>query len=136
MTSRPTTAEWAAQLRRTAHDFRELALADPRMVQLMVTRSLATPLGLRPVGAPRPLEALLGLLIEAGFSPADVLHVYCAFLGFLYGHVITEHQEVVADSEESDALLRLGLHRLPPRELPHVRELADELATYDWRRRA
>jgi hypothetical protein len=40
-------------------------------------------------------------------------------------------QEVVADPEESDDLLRLGLHRLPPREFPHIRRLASELADYD-----
>lgn len=131
LSSEPATADWTAELRRIAHDFRELALRYPRMVQLLVTRPLATPLGLRPFGTLRPLETLLGLLIDAGFSPADALHVYRAFFGFLYGHVLTELQEVVADPEESDALLRLGLHRLPVREFPHVRELADELATYD-----
>ena len=131
LVSAPVTDDWTAELRRMAHSFRELALAHPRMVPLLVTRPLATPLGLRPLGTLRPLETLLGLLIDAGFSPADALHVYRAFFGFLYGHVLTELQEVVADPEESDALLRLGLHRLPPREFPHVRELASELATYD-----
>ncbi|MBD8063406.1 TetR/AcrR family transcriptional regulator C-terminal domain-containing protein [Oceanitalea stevensii] len=131
MVCTPTTDDWAAELRCVAHNFRELAIAHPRMVPLLVTRPLATPLGLRPPGTLRPLEMLLGLLTSAGFSPADALHVYRAFFGLLYGHVLTELQEVVADPEESDALLRLGLHRLPPREFPHVRELANELATYD-----
>lgn len=131
LTDRPTTADWTTELRQLAHAFRELALAHPRMVPLLVTRPLATPLGLRPLGTLRPLEVVLGLLIDAGFSPGDALHVYRAFFGFLYGHVLTELQEVVADPKESDAVLRLGLYRLPASEFPHVRELADELATYD-----
>ncbi|MCM3661346.1 TetR/AcrR family transcriptional regulator C-terminal domain-containing protein [Georgenia satyanarayanai] len=131
LVSTPVTGDWVTELRRVAHGFRELALAHPRMVPLLVTRPLATPLGLRPRGTLRPLEMLLGLLINAGFSPADALHVYRTFFGLLYGHVLTELQEVVTDPEESDALLRLGLHRLPPQEFPHVRELANELATYD-----
>lgn len=123
--------DWTAALRQMAYGFRELALAHPRMVPLLVTRPLATPLGLRPLGTLRPLETLLGLLIDAGFAPADALHVYRAFFGFLYGHILTELQEVVADPEETDALLRLGLHRLPAKEFPHVRGVAEELATYD-----
>ncbi len=127
----PGATDWTAELRRVAHRFRALAVAHPRMVPLLVTRPLATPLGLRPLGTLRPLEVLLDLLVDAGFSPADALHVYRAYFGFLYGHVLTELQEVVADPDESDALLRLGLHRLPRSEFPRVRALADELATYD-----
>lgn len=123
--------DWTAALRQMAYDFRELALEHPRMVPLLVTRPLATPLGLRPLGTLRPLETLLGLLIDAGFAPGDALHVYRAFFGFLYGHVLTELQEVVAEPDETDALLRLGLHRLPAKEFPHVRDVAEELATYD-----
>ncbi|HLT82895.1 MAG TPA: TetR/AcrR family transcriptional regulator C-terminal domain-containing protein [Phototrophicaceae bacterium] len=127
----PGTLDWEAQLRRTAHDFRDLALAHPHIVPLLVTRPLSTPLGLRPLSTLRPLEALVALLVDAGFSPRDALHVYRAYFGFLYGHVLTELQELVADPDESDDLLRLGLHRLPAREFPHVRELAPELAEYD-----
>ena len=36
--------DWAAQLRTVAHHFRQLALAHPNVVPLLVTRSLATPL--------------------------------------------------------------------------------------------
>ena len=74
---------------------------------------------------------MLPLLVGAGFSTRDALHVYRAYFGFLYGHVLTELQEIVANPEESDDLLRLGLHRLPPGEFPHVRKLAPELTDYD-----
>lgn len=77
------------------------------------------------------LEMLVGVLIGAGFSSRGALHVYRAYFGFLYGHVLTELQERVANPEESDDLLRLGLHRLPVREFPHLRGLAAELAEYD-----
>lgn len=122
---------WQHQLRAVAHDFRRLARAHPHAVPLLVTRPLSTPLGLRPLGTLRPLEQLLELLIGAGFAPADALHVYRTYMGFLYGHVLTELQEVVAEPEETDDLLRLGLHRLPPREFPRVRSLASQLAAYD-----
>lgn len=122
---------WQEQLRATAHDFRALALAHPHVVPLLVTRPLSTPLGLRPLGTLRPLEDILALLIGAGFAPADALHVYRAYYGFLYGHILNELQEIVVDEEEHEDLLRLGLHRLPARSFPHLRALAPVLADYD-----
>jgi len=123
--------DWQTQLSRTAHDFRRIGLAHPHVVSLMVTRPLSTPLGLRPLGTLRPLERLLKVLTHAGFPPPLALRVYRLYIGFLYGHMLTELQELVADPEETSDLLRLGLHRLPAREFPLLRSLATELATYD-----
>jgi hypothetical protein len=50
------SADWAAQLRTVARDYRQLALAHPHGVPLLVTRPLATPLALRPLGTLRPLD--------------------------------------------------------------------------------
>jgi AcrR family transcriptional regulator len=126
--------DWAHVLRRTGHAFRELALAHPNVVPLLVTRPLATPLALRPLGTLRPLEKLLDLFITAGFGEREALHAYRLYMGFLHGHVLNELQERVLDPDESDDLLRLGLHRLPLREFPRIRALAAELATYDGAR--
>ncbi|WP_330250380.1 TetR/AcrR family transcriptional regulator C-terminal domain-containing protein [Nocardia sp. NBC_00565] len=124
-------ADWDAQLRVVARDFRRLALAHPKAVPLLVTRPLATPLGLRPPAVVRPLEDILALLTRAGFSGAEALHIYRALFGFLYGHVLNELQEIVERPEETDEVLRLGLHRLPIGEFPLLRELAPVLAAYD-----
>jgi AcrR family transcriptional regulator len=127
----PRDPDWQAQLRRIAHDLRELALRHPNVVPLLVTRPLSTPLGLRPLGTLRPLEQILSLLIDAGFAPADALHVYRAYYGYLYGHILNELQEFIVDPEENEALLRLGLHRLPPEDFPRLRTLAPILADYN-----
>lgn len=127
----PDDPDWQAQLRRIAHDLRLLALRHPNVVPLLVTRPLSTPLGLRPLGTLRPLEQILSLLIDAGFSPADALHVYRAYYGYLYGHILNELQEFVVDPDENEALLRLGLHRLPPKEFPRLRALGPVLVDYD-----
>jgi AcrR family transcriptional regulator len=124
---------WAEVLRTTAHAFRDIALAHPHVVPLLVTRPLATPLALRPLGTLRPLEDLLELFIDAGFDERGALHAYRLYMGFLQGHVLTELQERVHNPEETDDLLRLGLHRLPAKEFPRLRALAAELATYDGR---
>ena len=123
--------DWAAQLRAVAHDFRRLALEHPNMVPLLVTRPLATPLGQRPPGMLRPLEDVLALLTTAGFTGGDALRIYRVFFGYLYGHILTELQEVVERPEETNDVLRLGLHRLAITEFPQVRRLAFALATHD-----
>jgi AcrR family transcriptional regulator len=127
-TARP---DWAAALRDLAHDFRDLACAHPNVVPLLVTRPLATPLGMRPQGMLRQLEDVLALLTATGFSGVDAVLVYRALFGFLYGHVLTELQEVVERPEETDDVLRLGLHRLRISEFPHLRALAPTWAAYD-----
>jgi AcrR family transcriptional regulator len=126
-----TDPDWATQLRTVAREFRRLALTHPQVVPLLVTRPLATPLGLRPLGTLRPLEHILELLTNAGFSGSDALHIYRALFGFLHGQVVNELQEIVERPEEIDDLLRLGLHRLPINEFPILRSLAPVLASYD-----
>ncbi|MHA3021860.1 TetR/AcrR family transcriptional regulator [Mycobacterium sp. BMJ-28] len=123
--------DWIAALRKLGHDFRDLARSHPNVVPLLVTRPLATPLGMRPPGILRHLEEVLALLAGAGFAGADALHVYRALFGFLYGHVLTELQEIVERPEETDHVLRLGLHRLPIGQFPNIRDLAPTWASYD-----
>jgi AcrR family transcriptional regulator len=124
-------SDWAAQLRAVAHEFRRLALAHPKVVALLVTRPLATPLGQRPPGMLRPLEDVLALLTSSGFSGPDALHIYRMLFGYLNGHILTELQEVIERPEETDDVLRLGLHRLSVAEFPQVRGMASVLASYD-----
>jgi AcrR family transcriptional regulator len=124
-------SDWVAEMRRVAREFRRVSLAHPRVVPLLVTRPLATPLGQRPPAVVRPLEDMLALLTRAGYTEADALHIYRALFGFLYGHVLNELQEIVERPEETDDLLRLGLYRLPIGEFPLVRGLASVLAGYD-----
>jgi AcrR family transcriptional regulator len=123
--------DWEDALRRTAHAFRRIALAHPHVVPLLVLRSASGPLALRPVGMLRPLEELLELFISAGFDPHGALHATRLFTGFLYGHIQDELQERVDDPDETDDLLRLGLHRLPIKQFPRLRSLAAVLADYD-----
>ena len=126
-----TDPDWVEQLRTVAHAFRELALTHPNVLPLLVTRPLATPLGQRPPGMLRHIEDVLALLTSAGFAGDDALHIYRALFGFLYGHVLNELQEVIERPEESDHVIRLGLHRLAVTEFPLLRALAPALASYD-----
>lgn len=123
--------DWTAQLRAVAHDFRRLALQHPNVVPLLVTRPLSTPLGQQPPGMLRPLENILALLIGAGFTGDDALHIYRMLFGYLHGHILNELQEVIERPEETDHVLQLGLHRLPITEFPLLRAIAPALASYN-----
>ena len=123
--------DWETALRRTAHAFRRIALAHPNVVPLLVNRSITGPLALRPLGTLRPLEELLEVFMRAGFDQHGALHAARLFTGFLYGHIQDELQEQVNDPDETDDLLRLGLHRLPITQFPRLRSLATVLASYD-----
>jgi hypothetical protein len=88
---------------------------------------MSGPLAPRPLGTLGPLEELLEVFITAGFDPHGALHAARLFSGFLYGHVQAELQERIHDPDETEDLLRLGLHR-PPITVPplfRVGELVD-----------
>jgi Tetracyclin repressor-like, C-terminal domain len=76
--------DWAAALRESAHRFRRAALAHPKILPTMVTRSLSGPLALRPPGMLRPLEDLLELFTGAGFDQHGALHAARLYTGYLY----------------------------------------------------
>ena len=110
--------DWAGQLREVARRFRALALAHPHVVPLIVTRPLATPLGLRPPGTLRPLEDILALLTRAGFSGPDALHIYRALFGFLHGHILDELQELPSEPRRDRRPAPAGPAPAPDRRVP------------------
>ncbi|MDP1878322.1 MAG: TetR/AcrR family transcriptional regulator C-terminal domain-containing protein [Actinomycetota bacterium] len=126
-----TDDDWAGQLRKAARSFRQMALDHPKVVPLIVTRPLVTPLALRAPSTLRPFEDCLELLTRAGFTDSAALAAYRIYSAFLNGHILNELQAIVDNADETDALLRLGLHNLPAREFPLLRGLAPVLATYD-----
>lgn len=126
-----TKDAWQEQLRQAAHDFRDLALQHRNIVPLLVTRPLSTPLGLRPLGALRPLERILTILQEAGFDSTGALHAYRTYYGFLLGHLLNELEELVVNPDEDEAGLRMGLQRLPEKDFPRLSDLAALLLAYD-----
>ena len=129
--------DWTGQLRAVAHDFRRLALAHPDVVPLLVTRPLATPLGRGPQGCCGRSEDVLALLTSAGFRRGRCTCTSIGVLfGYLHGHILTELQEVIERPEETDDVLRLGLHRLALTEFPQVRALASALGQLRRRCRA
>jgi hypothetical protein len=59
------------------------------------------------------------------------VHAYRLFFSFLNGHILDELQKLIDNPNETDDLLRLGLHRLPPQQFPQLRALAAAFTDYD-----
>jgi AcrR family transcriptional regulator len=122
------SAGWRTELHRIARAMYEVCVTHPQVVPLLSTRMLAVPLARRPLAVLREHERVLALLQDAGLDHARCAAVFRAFTGWVLGYVSVELRAMVDNPEESDPAFRLGLHRMPPQELPRLREIAATLA--------
>jgi AcrR family transcriptional regulator len=120
--------DWRAELQRIARTTYDVCLAHPQVVPLLATRMLAVPLARRPMATLRHHERVLALLREAGLDTARAAAVFRAFTAWVLGYVSVELQATVDNPDEQDPAFRLGLHRMPPQDLPGLREAAPAVA--------
>ncbi|NUR66432.1 MAG: TetR/AcrR family transcriptional regulator, partial [Streptomyces sp.] len=73
-------------------------------------------------------ERVVALLEEAGLGTDRSAVVFRAFTAWVLGYVSVELQAMVDNPEEPDPAFRLGLHHMPPQELPRLRATAPALA--------
>ncbi|MEU0407427.1 TetR family transcriptional regulator [Streptomyces griseorubiginosus] len=121
-------SSWRAELQRVAKATYDVCLTHPRAVPLLTTRMLAVPLARRPLAVLKDHERVLALLRDAGFDDDVVAVLFRAFNSWLIGYVSEELRPMVDNPEESDPAFRLGLHRMPPQELPRLRRFAPALS--------
>ncbi|MER6347150.1 TetR/AcrR family transcriptional regulator C-terminal domain-containing protein [Streptomyces sp. NPDC001595] len=121
-------ADWRAELRRIALTTHRVALRHPHVVPLLATRLLSTPLARRPAAVLRSDERILALLAEAGLSERQAVGLHRAFTAWLLGSLLVELRAMDDAPEEPDPAFRIGLHRIPARELPHLRATALAMA--------
>lgn len=120
--------DWRSGLHRIARATYDVCLAHPQAVPLLTTRMLAVPLAQRPLAVLKDHERVLVLLYEAGLDEARAAAVFRAYTAWLLGYVSAELRLMVDNPEEPDPAFRLGLHRMPPQELPRLRQTALALA--------
>lgn len=111
-----------------AREMYRVAVAHPNIVSLCATRPLMVPLARRPHAVLRVHERLLALLLATGLEGQEALRVYRAFLAWVLGYIVIDLRAVVDDPDEPDPAFRLGLHRLPARDLPILRAYGPALA--------
>ncbi|MFJ8538351.1 TetR/AcrR family transcriptional regulator [Streptomyces sp. NPDC093591] len=120
--------EWRADLHRIALTTYEVCFAHPQVVPLIATRMMAVPLARRPPAVLRDHERVLVLLRGAGLDEERTAAVFHAFTAWVLGYVSVELRAMVDNPDEPDPAFRLGLHRMPPHELPTLRAITPALA--------
>ncbi|OKK03538.1 TetR family transcriptional regulator [Streptomyces sp. CB03234] len=119
---------WRGELHRTVRGIHRVSLRHPHVVPLLATRMLAVPLSSRPQAVLRAQERLLALLALAGLDDHRTQLAYRAVVAWALGYVFVELTAVVDDPDEPEPAIRLGLHRMPVHELPHLRATVPALA--------
>src|SRR6476661_519211 len=108
----PTDTDWRTAMRRRAVSVREVLRRHPWAVGLMESRAMPGPANMR------HHDAVLGLLLGAGFTSATATHAYNLVDSFVYGFALQERgmpfgnpDELAARSEEhtSELLSHLNL---------------------------
>lgn len=115
--------DWREACRRFATALRDVASARPATFAL---------LGLAPFDSPfllAPVERLLGVLVDRGFSPADALGVYRATVSYARGYALAEATGFTVDAAAPAGRRRLAA--LPRDEFPILAGRARQLAALD-----
>lgn len=120
--------EWRDELHRIAAATYRVALGHPHVAPLLATRMLAVPLARRPLPVLRDHERILALLNRAGLDEDATVSAFRAVSGWVLGCILGDLRAMVDNPDEPDPAFRLGLHRMPARELPCLRAAAPTLA--------
>jgi AcrR family transcriptional regulator len=120
--------DWRGELHRTVREIHRVSLRHPRVVPLYATRMLAVPLAGRPRTVLLAQERVLALLAGAGLDDGRTRLAYRAVMAWALGYVFVEPTAVVENADEPEPAIRLGLHRMPAHEMPHLRAAAPALA--------
>ncbi len=115
--------DWREACRRFALALRDLAVAHPSTFRLLGLQPFDTAASLRPV------ERLLGVLIDGGFDPPTALAIYRATVSYARGYALAETTGFTVDAALPAGRRRLAA--LPRRDFPIFRGRTQELAGLD-----
>jgi AcrR family transcriptional regulator len=115
----PAGADWKAGIRGTAISAHDVLMRHPWAAGIMLSATGDSP------ARWRYMEALLGCLRRAGFSPDTTDHAYHALDSHITGFTLWAAQ-VQIDPEELPDLAAAFLSKLPADEYPHLIEHAHQ----------
>ena len=118
--------DWRDACRRFATALRDVAVARPATFALLGLQPFDTAVSLEPV------ERLLGVLVDNGFSPASALAIYRATVSYARGYGLAEATGFTVDAARRDGRQRLD--GLSPDAFPILAGRAGELAALDANR--
>jgi len=108
-----------------AQAFRQAAVRHPHCTPLVLTRQLGSSSALAPT------EIVLSVLREAGFPPDRAVHALRAVLAFVVGALLREVSASSTFSGDNLSGVQRRVAELNASELPHLIEVAPQLAVCD-----
>ena len=112
--------EWRAELRKRAHSAHEVLLRHPWAPLLLISRVNVGPAMLRFI------DATLGCLMNAGFSPATADHAWNAIDNHVYGYTL-QKLNFPFEPEEYAAAATEFLPMIPASTYPHLHLLSQKV---------
>ena len=122
-------ADWKTALRRRGISVRDVLVRHPWATSLMQSRTRPGPATLR------HNDSVIGTLRKSGFTIDMAAHAFSLMDGYIYGFALQQVNLPSRTSEESAALARNILDRLPADQYPHMAEMITEYALrpgYDY----
>jgi AcrR family transcriptional regulator len=119
------TSSWRSQVATMANALRDGLLAHPNVTPLLA--------GSVPIG-PNALvgrEAMLAVLLNAGFEPSLAARMYLAIVHYVIGFVLAENPESSAYATNQKRSLKRYYKRLAPASFSRIVALADALTARD-----
>ena len=105
------------RMKRAARAYRAAILAHPRAIPILAARSVRTSAGLRPI------EPMLGLLLEAGLDPTEAIAAVDAVAQYVLGGAIGYYHHTM-DAELRDE--ERDFDELPAEEFPNMTRVLAE----------
>jgi AcrR family transcriptional regulator len=102
-----------------AYALRDALLAHPNAVPIALSRSMRTP------GQIRPVDAMLGILFEAGVSPTDAVAAVDIIGMYVFGTTAARANHM-ADGEYHDAMRDSDFSAVTPEEFPNMARVVAE----------
>ena len=116
----PTDTDWRSAMRRRAVSVREVLRRHPWAVGLMESRAMPGPANMR------HHDAVLGVLLGAGFTSATATHAYNLVDSFVYGFALQERGMPFGNPEEMAAMGE-SMFRDLAGTYPHLEAVAVDL---------
>lgn len=115
-----SSADWKAAMRQRAISARRVFARHRWAIGLVESRPRPGAVTLR------HHEWVLGVLLEAGFSPAMAARAYNLLDSYIYGFALQEASLTYGSPEEQAEVGQATLQQLPPDEYPHLARVARE----------
>ncbi len=116
---------WQERLKAIFRSYRALAHSHPNVFPLVGRRPVQT------LAALAPVDAALGVLRQAGFSPRDALTAFRTLSGFAYGYALAELRGLAMESAAAERGPTASVLSAEAERFPHLAEVIPHAGTTD-----